>query len=243
MRAGDLGFDLCQFNLHKTFSAPHSSNGRACAAVCVSAALAPFLPAPLPIERDGTLALDWDRPQSIGIIQSFFGNAQVVVKAYAWVMVLGADGLRAVADPAVMNSRYVNRALAALDGITMPYQPDDPRLEQTRYSMEQLAENTGVGSHAVKLAMLDYGLQHFFESHHPVMLAEPATIEPGESYSLVEIEEYIAVISDIIDKARQASNIVTDAPYKTAMRKDSGEAAQSPDQWAMTWRAWQRKQA
>lgn len=243
MRAGDLGFDLCQFNLHKTFSAPHSSNGQACAAVCTSDALASFLPVPVPVRRDGGFALDWDRPQSIGKIRSFLGNAQVVVKAYAWVMALGADGLRAVADTAVMNSRYINRALAALDGIAMPFRPDDPRLEQARYSLDQLAENTGVGSHDVKLAMLDYGLQHFFESHHPVLVPEPATIEPGESYSLAEIEEYIGVIRDILEKARQASNSVTSAPHKAAMRKDDGEATQSPDQGAMTWRAWQRKQA
>jgi glycine dehydrogenase subunit 2 len=117
IRAGDLGFDLCQFNLHKTFSAPHSSIGQGAAAVCVKAPLARFLPRPVVAFDGERYWLDDDRPDSIGKIRDFLGNVQTVLKAYAWVMTLGLEGLRAVAETAVLNSNYLLAKLGVLPGV------------------------------------------------------------------------------------------------------------------------------
>ena len=116
-RARDAGFDLCQFNLHKTFSSPHSSMGMPVGACGVTEALAPFLPAPT-VEFDGArYSLDYDRPQSIGKVRAFHGVPATVVRALAWALSLGADGLREVAEVAVLNNNYLAKQLEDVRGI------------------------------------------------------------------------------------------------------------------------------
>ena len=114
VRAGDTGFDLCQFNLHKTFSAPHSSQGQGTAAVGVRSDLARFLPRPT-VGFDGDrYHWDWDRPESIGKVRAYGGNLQTVLKSYAWVMALGAEGLRQVAETAVINNNYLAASISGI---------------------------------------------------------------------------------------------------------------------------------
>jgi len=151
LRAGDAGFDLCQFNLHKTFSAPHGSIGLGCAAVCVKAPLARFLPRPVVTFDGERYGLDDERPEAIDKIRSFLGNVQTVLKAYAWTMSLGAEGLRAVAETAVLNSNYLLARLRQLRGVDIPWPANEThRLEQVRYSMERLHKETNITSSQVK---------------------------------------------------------------------------------------------
>ena len=115
-RAGDAGFDLCQFNLHKTFSSPHCSMGMPVGACGVTAELAPFLPVPT-VEFDGSrYRLEYDRPQSVGKIRAFHGVPATVVRSFAWVLSLGAEGLREVAETAVLNNNYLASRLARRAG-------------------------------------------------------------------------------------------------------------------------------
>ena len=116
-RARDAGFDLCQFNLHKTFSSPHASMGMPVGVSAVSAELAPFLPRPT-VEFDGErYRLDDDRPQSIGKVRAFHGVPATVIRSYAWVLALGAEGLREVAEIAVLNNNYLAKRLEGVPGL------------------------------------------------------------------------------------------------------------------------------
>jgi glycine dehydrogenase subunit 2 len=242
LRAGDAGFDLCQFNLHKTFSAPHSSIGQGAAAVCVKAPLARFLPPPVVTFDGSRYGLAADRPEAVEKIRGFLGNVQTVLKAYAWTMSLGAEGLRAVAETAVLNSNYLLTKLRALRGIDIPWPANSRhRLEQVRYSMARLFEETGVSSSAVKWRMIDYGMQHYMESHVPMLVPQPFTIEPGESYTLTELDECVAALTRIVAEAYATPELVNAAPHRASVRPLDEAAADDPQRWAFTWRAWQRK--
>jgi glycine dehydrogenase subunit 2 len=244
IRAGDAGFDLCQFNLHKTFSAPHSSIGQGAAAVCVKAPLARFLPRPLVAFDGERYWLDDDRPDSIGKIRDFFGNVQTVLKAYAWVLSLGAEGLRAVAETAVLNSNYLVAKLGALRGVELPWPSNTQhRIEQVRYSLAPLHAETGVSSSDVKWRMIDYGVQHYMESHVPMLVPQPFTIEPGESYTLEELDQCVAILARIIEEARETPELVKSAPHRASVRRLDEAAADDPLRWAFTARAWRRKHA
>jgi glycine dehydrogenase subunit 2 len=244
LRAGDLGFDLCQFNLHKTFSAPHSSIGQGCAAVCVKAPFARFLPRPVIARAGDRYRMETDRPDSIDKIREFLGNVQTVLKAYAWAMSLGADGLRAVAETAVLNSNYLLSKIARLRGIDIPWGKNKShRLEQVRYSMERLHAETGVSSSDVKWRMIDYGMQHYMESHVPMLVPQPFTIEPGESYTLDELDECVEILERIVDEAYTDPENVKTAPHRASVPRLDEGAADDPSRWAFTRRAWRRKKA
>ena len=120
-RARDAGFDLCQFNLHKSFGSPHGAAGLATGACGASEQLERFLPVPLVAERDGTFTLDDERPDSIGKVRAFYGAVPTVIRAYCWVRSLGADGLRTVAETAVLNNNYLAARLRDVPGLDVPY--------------------------------------------------------------------------------------------------------------------------
>jgi glycine dehydrogenase subunit 2 len=111
-RPGDMGFDVVHLNLHKTFSTPHGGGGPGSGPVGVKKALEPFLPRPLVVKKDGAFALDYDRPQSIGQVRSFYGNFGVVLKAWAYILTMGDKGLAEVSRAAVLNANYVRVKLA-----------------------------------------------------------------------------------------------------------------------------------
>ena len=243
VRAGDTGFDLCQFNLHKTFSAPHSSQGQGTAAVGVKAELARFLPRPTVGLDDGRYYWDHDRPDSIGKIRGFNGNLQTVLKSYGWVMALGAEGLRTVAETAVLNNNYLATKIAGIRGVELPWDPHVRRLEQVRYSWKKLHEDTGLTTSDLTRRMADFGLQTYMESHVPRLVDEPMTLEPTESLSLQELDEYVAALQAISDEAYTDPETLKGAPYRAATDQLPAEQFDDPEKWAMTWRAYRRKRA
>ncbi len=238
-RARDCGFDLCHFNLHKTFSVPHGSTGPAAAAACVTEDLARFLPSPVIVRRGDHYAFDGDRPDSIGRVRSFHGNLMGVVRAYAWVMSLGAAGLRTVAETAVLNNNYLAIHLARVPGVEIPFAGNGHRLEQVRYSWQHLAERTGIGTEDVKRRLVDFGLQGYFTSHHPMLVPEPFTLEPSESYSKTDLDEYVRTFHEIAREAYEEPEVVTTAPHRaSATGRIDADALQDPTRCATTWRAW-----
>jgi glycine dehydrogenase subunit 2 len=241
-RARDAGFDLCQFNLHKTFASPHCSMGMACAAVGATEELERFLPVPIVELRDGRYTLDYDRPESIGKVRSFYGVPATVLRAYAWVLSLGPEGLREVAETAVLNNNYLRARLAEIAGLDISF-PDSPhpRLEQIRYSWAQLADETGVSTGEVSRRSGDFGATTFFSSHHPWLVREPATLEPAESFSAADLDEYAEILAHVAGEARTDPELVKGAPHRTAVHDLDGAALDSPDRWASTWRAYLRK--
>jgi glycine dehydrogenase subunit 2 len=239
-RARDAGFDVCHFNLHKTFGTPHACGGPGAGANAVSEALAPFLPGPV-IERDGDrFFVDADRPQSIGKVAPFFGPVPNLVRAYSWIMALGADGLRAVAETAVLNNNYLMKRILDIPGATAPYAEGRRRIEQVRYSWQELYEETGITSEQIGVRAADFGM-HYWTSHHPFVVPQPFTLEPTESYSQRELDEYADVLAEIAREARETPEIIRTAPHNQTVHHTHHDDLDDPARWAITWRAYQRK--
>ena len=239
-RARAAGFDLCHYNLHKTFSTPHGSGGPGAGACGVTTELARFLPRPL-VERgpDG-FHLDDDRPHSIGKVRPWYGVAANLVRAYAWIMSLGAEGLREVAETAVLNNNYLMRRVLEIRGLAAPYATGRRRIEQVRYSWEELARDTGVHSEEIGYRAADFGT-HYWTSHHPYVVPEPMTLEPTESYSRADLDEYAAILATIAEEAYRDPDLVRGAPYRSTIHHIDHEPLDDPARWAVTWRAYRRK--
>ena len=239
-RARDAGFDMCFFNLHKTFGTPHGCGGPGCGALGVVEKLADFLPVPL-VDFDGRkYVLRHDLKNSIGKVRSFTGVFPVILKAYAWIMSLGERGLREVANVAVLNNNYILSQVRKIRGAGAPFAPGRHRIEQVRYSWETLAKETGVTSEDVTLRMADFGF-HLWSSHHPFIVPEPFTIEPTESYSKDEIDEYLAALKRISDEAYEDPAKVKGAPYRSVVHRIDHAWFDDPAKWAITWRAYLKK--
>jgi glycine dehydrogenase subunit 2 len=239
-RAREAGFDLCHFNLHKTFSSPHGCGGPGAGAVGVTQELERFLPVPV-VSFDGErYHLDYDRPDSIGKLRPFYGFAPVILRAYAWVMSLGAKGLREVAEVAVLNNNYLLRQMLEIPGVSAPYARGKRRIEQVRYSWEELTQETGVHSEQLGLRAADFGV-HYWTSHHPFIVPEPCTLEPTESYSKDELDEYARILAHVAEEARANPELVRTAPHNSTIHTIDHTPLDDPAHWAMTWRAYRKK--
>ena len=239
-RAREAGFDLCHFNLHKTFSTPHAGGGPGAGACGVTAELARFLPKPT-VEFDGSrYYLDNDRPDSIGKLRPFYGTTANVVRAYAWIMSLGAAGLRDVAEIAVLNNNYFMQRLLEVQGVSAPYAPGKRRIEQVRYSWAGLTEETGIHTEQIAARAADFAVNYWF-SHHPWIVPEPVTIEPTESYSRADLDDFAAILGKVAEEARTDPQLVGTAPHSSTVHQVDEHVLEDDSTWAMTWRAYRRK--
>jgi glycine dehydrogenase subunit 2 len=217
----------------------------ACGAVGVSDELARFLPVPT-VERHpdtAALFLDYDRPDSIGKVRAFLGVAATVVRAYAWLATMGSEGLRLAAETAVLNNNYLRHKLVQIPGITVSFEEanPEPRLEQIRYSLLGLCDDTGVGTEDIGRRTTDFGLSMYHTSHHPWLVPEPATLEPTESFSQRELDEYAEALAHIAREAREDPELVRSAPHRAAVHQVVPDALTDPEKWGTTWRARERK--
>ncbi len=145
-RAVDAGFDMCHYNLHKSFSSPHGCQGPAAGAQCVTAKLAKYVATPT-VEFDGEkYYLDYNRPDSIGKLRKFYGVPGVLVRVYAYIRSLGPDGMKMIGELSILNNNYMLKKLLEIDGLTMPLAEGKFRMEQARLSWEELTKETGVAT-------------------------------------------------------------------------------------------------
>ena len=242
LKARDLGFDACMYMLHKTFGAPKAGGGPAVGAYGCTADLAPFLPAPVVVQDRDAYRLDYDRPESIGKVREFFGNVPQLVYAYTWSRAMGAAGIEEASDVSVLRNNYMERRLLSLRGVTKSH-PDltAPRLEMTRYSLEQVEQDTGITVFDIQNRMVDFGIDAFWLSHEPWVVPAPFTPEAGEMWSKEDVDEWIDVLAQVIEEAYTDPERVRTAPHNQSIRKLDATDLNDPANWATTWRAYRRK--
>lgn len=241
-RALEAGFDMCFFNMHKTFASPHGCGGPALGALGVTEDLIEYLPIPL-VDFDGeNYLLSYDLKHTIGKIRGFQGVFPVVLRAYAWIMSLGASGLKEVANIAVLNNNYMLEKIKKIRGAGAPYAPGKRRIEQVRYSWENLYQETGVTTEDVTRRMADFGF-HLWQSHHPFVVPQPFTIEPTEAYSKAELDEYLSGLEKVVEEAYSDPEKVKNAPYRSVVHKIDAAPLDDPKKWAITWRSYLKKKS
>src|SRR3989442_4094178 len=229
-RPGDLGFDVCHFNLHKTFTTPHGGGGPGAGPVGVKAHLEPFLPVPV-VTRDGdAYALDDKRPKSIGKLQAFWGNFGMLVRAYTYIRTMGADGLRSVSDNAVLNANYIMKRLEADYDVSVP----GPCMHECVLSARR-QKRQGVTATDIAKRLLDLGF-YAPSTYFPLIVEEALMIEPTETESKETLDEFCDAMIQIAREAQQNPAIVTSAPVTTPVRRlDQTRAAREPNlRWSPT---------
>ena len=224
-RPGDMGFDAMHINLHKTFSTPHGGGGPGAGPVCVTPALTPFLPGPLPvILEDGTFGVRWT-DRSIGRVRSFLGNFGVMVRAYAYVLALGGEGLREASEQAVLSANYLKEKLKGV--YPLPY--DRPCMHEFVLSGGKLRREHGIRTLDVAKRLLDYGV-HPPTIYFPLIVDEAIMIEPTETESLEDLDRLVAAMLAIAKEAETDPELLHSAPHTTPVRRlDEVRAVKQPD--------------
>ena len=222
-RPGDMGFDVVHLNLHKTFSTPHGGGGPGSGPVGVKKELEPFLPVPL-AEFDGKqYRLVYDRPLSIGRVRSFCGNFGVILRAYAYIRTMGPDGLRKVAENAVLNANYLMHRLR--DHFDLPYDRTCKHEFVLSYGRHK---ETGVRTLDIAKRLLDFGF-HPPTVYFPLIVSEALMIEPTETESLETLNLFADTLIGIAEEAEKDPEKVKTAPHKTyTTRLDEVKAARNP---------------
>ncbi|MBZ5525102.1 MAG: aminomethyl-transferring glycine dehydrogenase subunit GcvPB [Acidobacteriia bacterium] len=223
-RPGDFGVDVMHLNLHKTFSTPHGGGGPGCGPVACKKALEPFLPTPVVIEKpDGTLGFDYDRPSSVGRVRMFYGNFGMHVRALAYIMANGPDGLRQTTEDAVLNANYIRKKL---DGVyELPYKT--PSMHEVVFS-DHIQTKKGVKTGDVAKRLIDYGF-HPYTVSFPLVVHGALMIEPTESESLEELNLLVDAMKSIAREVEEDPEMVKNAPHSTRIsRLDETAAARKP---------------
>ncbi len=229
-RPGDFGVDVMHLNLHKTFSTPHGGGGPGSGPVACRSILEPFLPKPVVREdAQGLLHLDYDRPQSIGRVRMFYGNFGMFVRALAYILANGPDGLRQTTEDAVLNANYLRAKLE--DVYELPYKTASMH-EVVFSDRRQLKHGIKTGDIAKRL--IDYGF-HPYTTSFPLIVPGALMIEPTESESREELDLFVDAMRQIAREAEANPQLILDAPQSTRVsRLDETAAARKP---VLRWKA------
>ncbi len=226
-RPGDMKVDVLHLNLHKTFSTPHGGGGPGSGPVAVKKVLEPYLPMPVIEEKDGQYHLNYNRPQSIGRVKSFYGQFLVMLKALAYLLALGPAGLREMTEIAVLNSNYIRHSLKGVYHLKY----DSPTLHECVFS-DKFQKDFGVSNLDISKRLLDYGL-HPPTMSFPLIVHGALMIEPTETESRRDLDLFIEAMKAIDREARENPELLRTAPHITYVRRlDEVQAARNP---ALRW--------
>jgi len=239
VRPGDMGFDIVHINIHKTFSTPHGGGGPGAGPVGVSEALAKFLPIPRIVSVDGQYRFDYDRPYSVGKIRGFYGNVAVLVRGYAYILSLGFEGLKEVAEVSVLNANYVMKKLKGTRGLALPFDSEKPRKHECVFSAKPLKNETGVSAIDVAKRLLDYGV-HSPTIYFPLIVDEALMIEPTEAFEKEELDRFVDTLRIVCEEAYANPEIVKSAPRSTAVSRLNEVKASHPNTMALSWRMYKK---
>ncbi len=235
VRPGDMGFDIVHVNLHKSFSQPHGGGGPGAGPIAVSDRLEPFLPVPR-IVRSGSgngagpsFELDSEQPDSIGRLRGFQGNFGVFVRAYAYILSLGGDGLTEASETAVLNANYLlARMREGRSGRLLPLAFERTPMHEFVLSGRVAKRDLGVKALDVAKRLLDHGM-HPPTIYFPLLVEEALMIEPTETETRESLDAFAAAIEQILAEAEEDPGILADAPYTTPVRRlDEVGATRNP---------------
>jgi glycine dehydrogenase subunit 2 len=220
-RPGDFGADMMHFNPHKTFSGPHGGGGPGAGPIAVTSELEPYLPVPVVVRDENGFHLEYDRPESIGRVRSFFGNVGVLVRAYCYIRTHGPDGLKRVSENAVLNANYL---LSKVKHI-FPVPQGDRCMHEFVASGAKLKTDRGVSAMDVAKRLLDYGY-HAPTVYFPPIVREAMMIEPTETESKETLDAFAQTLFRI---SEEPADLLHDAPHTTSIsRPDEVQAARQP---------------
>ena len=222
-RPGDMGFDVVHLNLHKTFTTPHGGGGPGSGPVGVKKELIPFLPIPMVEKVDEGYILNYNKPASIGKIKSFYGNFGINVRAYTYILTMGAEGLRKATEMAVLNANYMKEKLKKYY-----YLPIDEVCKH-EFVLGGLTKGLStVSTLDVAKRLLDYGY-HPPTIYFPMIVEGAIMIEPTETESLETLDGFIDVMIKIAQEATETPELLKSAPHDTHVRRlDEVKAARTP---------------
>lgn len=218
----DMGFDIIHVNLHKTFATPHGGGGPGSGPVGVADFLTSFLPVPVIDNNNNEYTLQYDRPDSIGHIHTFYGNFLVYLKAYAYIKMLGSEGLREVSRISVLNANYLKSKLSKIFNLPI----DRTCMHEFVINDENMPNSVTTNDIAKRL--LDYGF-HAPTVYFPLIIHGAMMIEPTETESLETLDKFIEVMKTIKQESEKNPDLVKNAPHTTPVKKvDAVAAARKP---------------
>jgi glycine dehydrogenase subunit 2 len=220
-RPGDFGADMMHYNPHKTFSGPHGGGGPGAGPICVTEKLGPYLPTPVVERREERYALAFDRPLSIGRVRSFFGNVGVLVRAYCYLRSHGPDGIKAVAENAVLNANYLLSRVKHF----LPVPHGERCMHEFVATAATLKKNNGATAMDLAKRLLDFGF-HAPTVYFPLTVPEAMMIEPTETESKETLDAFAEVLFRITE---ESVGLLHEAPHSTLIsRPDEVRAARQP---------------
>jgi glycine dehydrogenase subunit 2 len=220
-RPGDFGADMMHFNPHKTFSGPHGGGGPGAGPIATSTALAPFLPTPVVTRDDDAFRLDYNRPQSIGRVRSFFGNVGVLVRTYCYIRTHGPQGLKRASENAVLNANYLLSKVKHF----FPVPQGDRCMHEFVASGAKLKGDRGVAAMDIAKRLLDYGF-HAPTVYFPPIVREALMIEPTETETRETLDAFAQTLFRI---SEEPPDLLHEAPHTSSIsRPDEVRAARQP---------------
>lgn len=221
-RPGDMGADVFHYNLHKTMSTPHGGGGPGAGPIAVSEPLVEYLPVPRVRFDDGRYELDWDCPHSIGNVHSFYGNFLVAVRAFAYILQLGDEGLRDVSENAVLNANYLQERLKTT--YSLPYNG----LCKHEFVLSGKGLADGISTLDIAKRLIDYGV-HPPTIYFPLTVKEAIMIEPTETESKETLDRFAEILEIVAREAKENPQVLHDAPLHAPVRRlDQTQAAKNP---------------
>lgn len=229
MKLGEMGVDVVQFNLHKTFSTPHGGGGPGSGPVGVKKALEPFLPMPRVKKSGKKYKLDFNRPKTIGRMKSFYGNFSIMVRAYTYIRRMGAEGLKRASTMAILNANYMKENLRG----TYQLAYDEPCMHECVFS-DRNQLGYGISTMDIAKRLIDYGY-HPPTVYFPLVVHGAIMIEPTETETVETLDRFIDVMKVIAEEAKTNPELLKNAPANTKVRRvDETRAAREP---VLRWKA------
>lgn len=224
-RPGDMGFDVVHLNIHKTLSTPHGGGGPGSGPVMVKNILIPYLPKPDVVKKDDKYSFNWDIDKSVGKVSGFWGNFLVDVKAYAYILSLGKEGIKSAGEHAVLNARYVLARLS--EKYNFPY--GNRCMHECVTSLQELKDRTGVSALDIAKGLLEKGY-HPPTMYFPLIVHEALMIEPTETETKETLDKFCDIMKELYETAEKDADYLKACPHNTVVgRVDEVGAARNPD--------------